>query len=107
MKNKNWSSYLRIGKNGFNSSNEDDDDNGNADHNQVAAANNGMHIVVLRVRDFELPDQLPVKLQPYAPLFFFNSETNLTSGFPLSSATLSAVASARTTSVNNDGHLVF
>jgi hypothetical protein len=36
-----------------------------------------MHLVVLRVRNFDLPDQLPSKLQPYAPLIDFNSETNL------------------------------
>ncbi len=36
-----------------------------------------MHLVVLRVRNFELPDELPAKLQPYAPLIDFNSETNL------------------------------
>ena len=44
MKNKGWSSYLRIDKNGFISSDEDDDDDGDgdadadADHNQVTAA---------------------------------------------------------------------
>ena len=66
-----------------------------------------MHLVVLRVRNFELPDQLPVKLQPYAPLIDFNSETNLASGVTPSHATSSAAAvAARTTSVNNDGHLV-
>jgi len=27
-----------------------------------------MHLVVLRVRNFELPNELPEKLQPYAPL---------------------------------------
>jgi hypothetical protein len=37
-----------------------------------------MHLVVLRVRNFDLPDELPAKLQPYAPLIDFNSETNLT-----------------------------
>jgi hypothetical protein len=36
-----------------------------------------MHLVVLRVRNFDLPNELPAKLQPYAPLIDFNSETNL------------------------------
>lgn len=36
-----------------------------------------MHLVVLRVRNFELPDELPAKLQPYAPLIDFNSEAAL------------------------------
>ncbi|CAF0894671.1 unnamed protein product [Brachionus calyciflorus] len=36
-----------------------------------------MHLVVLRVRNFDLPNELPPKLQPYAPLIDFNSETNL------------------------------
>ena len=36
-----------------------------------------MHLVVLRVRNFDLPSELPAKLQPYAPLIDFNSETNL------------------------------
>ena len=34
-----------------------------------------MHLVVLRVRSFDLPDELPPKLQPYAPLIDFNTET--------------------------------
>lgn len=34
-----------------------------------------MHLVVLRVRNFELPNELPSKLQPYAPLIDFNTET--------------------------------
>lgn len=36
-----------------------------------------MHLVVLRVRNFDLPNELPAKLQPYAPLIDFNSETSL------------------------------
>ena len=36
-----------------------------------------MHLVVLRVRHFDLPSELPAKLQPYAPLIDFNSDTNL------------------------------
>ena len=36
-----------------------------------------MHLVVLRVRNFPLPDELPPKLQPYPPLIDFNSETSL------------------------------
>lgn len=36
-----------------------------------------MHLVVLRVRNFPLPDELPAKLQPYPPLIDFNSETSL------------------------------
>lgn len=36
-----------------------------------------MHLVVLRVRNFDLPNELPAKLQPYAPLIDFNSETAL------------------------------
>jgi hypothetical protein len=34
-----------------------------------------MHLVVLRVRNYDLPSELPAKLQPYAPLIDFNSET--------------------------------
>ncbi len=34
-----------------------------------------MHLVVLRVRSFELPNELPAKLQPYAPLIDFNTDT--------------------------------
>lgn len=33
-----------------------------------------MHLVVLRVRNFDLPNELPVKLQPYAPLIDFNTD---------------------------------
>jgi len=33
-----------------------------------------MHLVVLRVRNFELPNELPEKLQPYAPLIDFNNK---------------------------------
>lgn len=36
-----------------------------------------MHLVVLRVRNFDLPNELPAKLQPYPPLIDFNSETSL------------------------------
>lgn len=45
-----------------------------------------MHLVVLRVRNFDLPDQLPAKLQPYAPLIDFNSESNLNSTSSTSNA---------------------
>jgi hypothetical protein len=40
-----------------------------------------MHLVVLRVRNFELPIELPAKLQPYPPLIDFNSETSLNTKF--------------------------
>jgi hypothetical protein len=33
-----------------------------------------MHLVVLRVRNFDLPNELPEKLQPYAPLIDFNTD---------------------------------
>lgn len=36
-----------------------------------------MHLVVLRVRNFELPNELPEKLQPYAPLIDFNTDAPL------------------------------
>lgn len=35
-----------------------------------------MHLVVLRVRNFDLPNELPEKLQPYAPLIDFNTDTS-------------------------------
>ena len=34
-----------------------------------------MHLVVLRVRNFELPKELPPQLQPHSPLISLNSET--------------------------------
>ncbi len=40
-----------------------------------------MHLVVLRVRNFELPNELPEKLQPYAPLIDFNNEAAPVSKF--------------------------
>jgi len=40
-----------------------------------------MHLVVLRVRNFELPNELPEKLQPYAPLIDFNNEATPVSKF--------------------------
>ena len=32
-----------------------------------------MHLVVLRVRDYDLPDELPAQLQPYTPLIDFEA----------------------------------
>lgn len=40
----------------------------------LAEFSTAMHLVVLRVRNFDLPDELPAKLQPYAPLIDFNSD---------------------------------
>lgn len=34
-----------------------------------------MHLVVLRVRNFDLPSELPPQLQPHSPLILLNSET--------------------------------
>lgn len=38
-----------------------------------------MHLVVLRVRNFDLPNELPEKLQPYAPLIDFNNDAPINS----------------------------
>ncbi|CAF2084039.1 unnamed protein product [Rotaria magnacalcarata] len=38
-----------------------------------------MHLVVLRVNGFELPDELPTQLQPYAPLIDLSDSTTILS----------------------------
>ncbi|CAF0862772.1 unnamed protein product [Didymodactylos carnosus] len=38
-----------------------------------------MHLVVLRVNSFELPDELPAQLMPYTPLIDLSDTTSLTS----------------------------
>lgn len=51
-----------------------------------------MHLVVLRVRNFELPSELPAKLQPYPPLIDFNSETSLNTKFNLNEESMVSIA---------------
>jgi hypothetical protein len=40
-----------------------------------------MHLVVLRVRNFELPAELPSQLQPHSPLISLNAEEAQPSNF--------------------------
>jgi hypothetical protein len=40
-----------------------------------------MHLVVLRVRNFELPAELPAQIQPHSPLISLNAETAQPSNF--------------------------